>query len=272
MNIQSEKEFDCHRLNRDTWSNSIVKDIIKKNFIMWQAQLESISAKAYVYVSFNIIISIIFNLFNFSKKFKIKSAPHIAIYDPETNKIVERWDKFLSPEEFCDNIRMFQLANNINVDENFKNTKSSKNILDLTEEEQLAEAIRLSMQQSEEEEGYNDITIISDDDDESDDDDKVEKKRERENIILPTNTKKQFVDNETNGNYDIDMTYEDIPPSEEESEEELEEEIDESEKTTLHVCYIISNLIDVFLTILIFDRFDFLMKHPLKKSLIAIYY
>lgn len=50
VNIQSEKQFDSHKLNRDTWFEPSIKDIIKSNFIFWQAQSDSSLAEDYMYV------------------------------------------------------------------------------------------------------------------------------------------------------------------------------------------------------------------------------
>ena len=36
INLQSNEEFASHMLNRDTWTHSAVKDIIKATFIFWQ--------------------------------------------------------------------------------------------------------------------------------------------------------------------------------------------------------------------------------------------
>lgn len=36
VNIQTEAEFDCHRLNRDVWKDEMVQNIIECNCIFWQ--------------------------------------------------------------------------------------------------------------------------------------------------------------------------------------------------------------------------------------------
>lgn len=127
VNIQSESEFNSQILNRDTWSNRIVKDLIKASFVMWQAKIELPSTKNYV------------------KKHKVKTAPHIAIVDPKNNKILERWDEFVSPEDLIGILETYQPSKSGPIDESFKHSKDTVNILDLTEEEQLEEAIKRSM-------------------------------------------------------------------------------------------------------------------------------
>lgn len=38
VNIQNPQEFACQVLNRDVWSNSTVKSILKEHFIFWQVK------------------------------------------------------------------------------------------------------------------------------------------------------------------------------------------------------------------------------------------
>eukprot|EP00878_Enallax_costatus_P040513 GHUV01046809.1.p1 GENE.GHUV01046809.1~~GHUV01046809.1.p1 ORF type:complete len:185 (-),score=39.17 GHUV01046809.1:388-942(-) len=39
VNIQSPDEFATHRLNRDTWGDALVQDMLKGSFIFWQVCL-----------------------------------------------------------------------------------------------------------------------------------------------------------------------------------------------------------------------------------------
>ena len=41
VNIQDEGEFASHQLNRDTWQNATVQDIIKSHFVFWQQYTSS---------------------------------------------------------------------------------------------------------------------------------------------------------------------------------------------------------------------------------------
>ncbi len=38
VNIQSSSEFDCHRLNRDTWSNATLKEVVQSAFVFWMVR------------------------------------------------------------------------------------------------------------------------------------------------------------------------------------------------------------------------------------------
>ena len=36
VNIQTITEFDCQRLNRDTWSDAALKSLVAESFVLWQ--------------------------------------------------------------------------------------------------------------------------------------------------------------------------------------------------------------------------------------------
>lgn len=36
VNIQTADEFASHRLNRDTWGNDLVQDMVRESFVLWQ--------------------------------------------------------------------------------------------------------------------------------------------------------------------------------------------------------------------------------------------
>ena len=38
VNVQNVQEFSCQQLNRDVWSDSTVKSIIKESFVFWQVR------------------------------------------------------------------------------------------------------------------------------------------------------------------------------------------------------------------------------------------
>jgi hypothetical protein len=49
INVQDPTEFACQVMNRDLWSDSFVKDIIRESFIFLQVKI-SIIALLYYYV------------------------------------------------------------------------------------------------------------------------------------------------------------------------------------------------------------------------------
>lgn len=38
VNIQTPTEFDCQLLNRDTWRNEKVRQLVKERFVLWQQE------------------------------------------------------------------------------------------------------------------------------------------------------------------------------------------------------------------------------------------
>lgn len=38
VNVQDDLEFACQTLNRDVWSNSSVKELLRSNFVFWQVR------------------------------------------------------------------------------------------------------------------------------------------------------------------------------------------------------------------------------------------
>lgn len=38
VNVQTADEFASHRLNRDTWGNDFVRDMVRESFVLWQVR------------------------------------------------------------------------------------------------------------------------------------------------------------------------------------------------------------------------------------------
>lgn len=70
INIQDDTEFDSQRLNRDVWKDSQIKEIIKKNFIFWQARRPTDQANYYLQI------------------YPVDKLPHVAIIDPRTGELL----------------------------------------------------------------------------------------------------------------------------------------------------------------------------------------
>ena len=39
VNVQNTVEFACQVMNRDVWSNKVVREIMAENFILWQVEV-----------------------------------------------------------------------------------------------------------------------------------------------------------------------------------------------------------------------------------------
>jgi len=97
VNIQHDKEFESHELNRDVWSEGTVKEIIKTSFVLWQQQHDSAMGKWYV------------------ERYKVTEFPHIEIIDPRTGGSVWTWrgkmGKKSKAENFLEKLMDFTSSN-----------------------------------------------------------------------------------------------------------------------------------------------------------------
>lgn len=86
INIQDNTEFQCQILNRDLWSNSSVKEIIKSNFVFLQYEADSEDGETY------------------RTLYPFESFPHIAVLDPWTGEQQRVWSKVPHPELFVEQL------------------------------------------------------------------------------------------------------------------------------------------------------------------------
>jgi hypothetical protein len=68
VNVQDPTEFACQVLNRDLWSDSFVKDIVRESFVFLQYGNESSEGKRYLTL------------------YPVKHYPYVAIIDSRTGK------------------------------------------------------------------------------------------------------------------------------------------------------------------------------------------
>ena len=66
INIQEQKEFASHALNRDVWRNETVREVVSSSSVFWMAYMKENGGKQYA------------NLY------RVKTFPHVAIVDPRT--------------------------------------------------------------------------------------------------------------------------------------------------------------------------------------------
>lgn len=139
VNIQDGSVFDCQVLNRDLWKNSSVIDTIRENFLFLQYSKDDIRADQYLQ-------------YYFQEHSNPDLYPHIAIVDPRTGEQVKLWSaevpkagEFLMQlHEFLDRYSLSSHARNP-VAKRKAETKKSKNIDQMTEEEQLESALQASL-------------------------------------------------------------------------------------------------------------------------------
>lgn len=128
INIQNVQEFSCQALNRDVWSNTAVKTIIKEHFIFWQVYHDSEEGKKY------------------RQFYKVNDWPYVAVLDPRTGENMVIWTK-VEPITFCDLVTEF-LSQHPNVDSlspPAKRVRREDSIVDATETDQLQAAIQASL-------------------------------------------------------------------------------------------------------------------------------
>lgn len=70
VNVQDPTEFACQVLNRDLWSDSFVKDIVRESFVFLQYGNESSEGKRYLTL------------------YPVKHYPYVAIIDSRTGKML----------------------------------------------------------------------------------------------------------------------------------------------------------------------------------------
>jgi len=143
VNIQNT-DFSSILLNRDTWSNPQLKELIKTEFVLWQAYSDT---ETY-YCSF----------------YEIHDYPHISIIHPLTGELLICWEGLQSPEDLRTNLTIFldqcplepditrgetgTAKENSKKDSNTKSKFIGKAITEWPEEEQLNLAIEMSMREN----------------------------------------------------------------------------------------------------------------------------
>ncbi|KAG0447840.1 hypothetical protein HPP92_028143 [Vanilla planifolia] len=89
VNLQSTEEFSSHMLNRDTWCNEAVAQIIRTNFIFWQVYHDTSEGKK-VCTYYNLV-----------------SMPAILVIDPVTGQKMRSWTGMVQPERILEDLLPF---------------------------------------------------------------------------------------------------------------------------------------------------------------------
>eukprot|EP01113_Clastostelium_recurvatum_P022242 TRINITY_DN2649_c0_g1_i1.p1 TRINITY_DN2649_c0_g1~~TRINITY_DN2649_c0_g1_i1.p1 ORF type:complete len:493 (+),score=103.24 TRINITY_DN2649_c0_g1_i1:95-1480(+) len=138
VNVQTPSEFDCQRLNRDTWSDSAVKSVVKENFVLWQ--VERIGDEGDRYARF----------------YPCEILPHIAIIDPRTGERVQIWETFIEPKTLVRYLTDFLAHNSLQTfpsprakDQEKAPEAKRRTIGEEAEEEELMRALEMSRQEQE---------------------------------------------------------------------------------------------------------------------------
>lgn len=136
VNVQNTKDFDSHKLNRDTWSDETVQEIIQENCVFWQIEHSLGDGPVFC------------NLYELNDL----SYPHIAFIDPATGQRLVSMSGFIEPEAFATKLIEF-LERQQSTTKNAKPTKTgtTPTVTDLTAsslDPEMERAIALSIADS----------------------------------------------------------------------------------------------------------------------------
>ncbi|XP_071722791.1 plant UBX domain-containing protein 7-like [Rutidosis leptorrhynchoides] len=80
VNLQSTKEFSSHMLNRDTWGNEAVSELVGTNFIFWQVYDDTTEGR------------------KVRTYYRLDSIPVVLVIDPITGQKMRAWTGMIQPE------------------------------------------------------------------------------------------------------------------------------------------------------------------------------
>lgn len=134
VNVQNVQEFVCQALNRDVWSNSSAKALIKDHFLFWQVYHDSEEGK------------------KFCQFYKVSQWPFVAVVDPRTGENMSTWNK-LDATIFCELVTDFLAEHpysepSEDLSPSAKRMRRVPSIVDATEDEQLKAAMQASLRQN----------------------------------------------------------------------------------------------------------------------------
>eukprot|EP01103_Thecamoeba_quadrilineata_P015277 TRINITY_DN4773_c0_g1_i1.p1 TRINITY_DN4773_c0_g1~~TRINITY_DN4773_c0_g1_i1.p1 ORF type:complete len:406 (-),score=86.15 TRINITY_DN4773_c0_g1_i1:17-1198(-) len=89
LNLQSISEFDSQRLNRDTWPDKSLRNVITENFLFIQVLTDESDGQYY------------------RTYYPTQNVPHVAVLDPQTGGRVKHWDGFIAASTLQTNLEEF---------------------------------------------------------------------------------------------------------------------------------------------------------------------
>ncbi|OQS04032.1 hypothetical protein THRCLA_03697 [Thraustotheca clavata] len=135
VNIQDETIFASLMLNRDTWSDDLVQNLVESSFIFWQSPINNEHGK------------------KFCTLYQIEAdlLPIVCILDPRTGQKLVEWYNFMEPSQMTEKLSDFCCLNSMDgapiMPPRPASAPPQKSLVDASEEEQLAAAIAASLQQ-----------------------------------------------------------------------------------------------------------------------------
>jgi hypothetical protein len=111
VNIQDEIVFTSHMLNRDTWSDDVVQNLVASGFVFWQVLWPPpLACGNGLAVAHGRVLLSAQNYWasehgkKFCSLYQIDRAslPVVVIIDPRTGEIRQRWAGFLEPQDMTE--------------------------------------------------------------------------------------------------------------------------------------------------------------------------
>ncbi|CEG49313.1 Predicted ubiquitin regulatory protein, contains UAS and UBX domains [Plasmopara halstedii] len=130
VNIQDEIVFASHMLNRDTWSDDVVQNFVASGFVFWQNYWTWEHGKKFC------------SLYQIDRD----SLPIVMIIDPRTGEIQQRWSGFYEPQDMTEKLSDFCCMHTIDKSMIEQKKEAKPDLLDVSEDDQLAAAIAASIQ------------------------------------------------------------------------------------------------------------------------------
>nr|CCA23196.1 conserved hypothetical protein [Albugo laibachii Nc14] len=113
VNIQDEIVFASHMLNRDTWSDDVVQNLVASGFVFWQSFWATELGKKFCV------------LYRIDRE----CLPFIGIIHPRSGEVLAQWNGFLEPVVLIEKISDFSCQNTLG------SFTTEKDTIDLMEEE-----------------------------------------------------------------------------------------------------------------------------------------
>ncbi|KDD75134.1 hypothetical protein H632_c850p0, partial [Helicosporidium sp. ATCC 50920] len=89
LNLQNPSEFASHRLNRDTWGDAMVRDLVASNFVCSQFVATGEEGQ------------------RLASAYKVYDLPAILVLDPFTGALMKQWTGFMSPDRLAEELMPF---------------------------------------------------------------------------------------------------------------------------------------------------------------------
>ncbi|KAJ0399213.1 hypothetical protein P43SY_001879 [Pythium insidiosum] len=140
VNVLDEIVFASHMLNRDTWSDDTVQNVVASSFVFWQTYWASDHGRKFC------------ALYQIDREL----LPVIAIVDPKSGEIVHQWTGFMEPSDMTEKLSDFAFTHAMDESSEAATAIEPRNedvvdMSDASEEEQLRRAIEESMRGASEE-------------------------------------------------------------------------------------------------------------------------